>query len=178
MASLPFLSANQVPQSPLGNSGCCFHTDLAQCPVVLAVPQPRLGHLPLFLSVSNLGLGHFPPHFALTAHSIPTHWGSKTCDGITFLRLLESTSFQQLCFALRTSPWGLVQGFCLWYGQWLCKKPFLAQLRLVGGKHPARCRWRGERDHACWLRSGCIWLQPSFRLAATGVTDPTCSSPG
>lgn len=147
-------------------------------PCGAAVPQPRLGHLPLFLSVSDLGLGHFPPHFTLTAHSIRTHWGSKTCDGITFLRLLESTSFQTVVFCSPDKPLGLGAGFCLWYGQWLCRKPFLAQLRLVGGKHPARCWWRGERDHACWLGSGCIRLQPSFRLVATGVTDPTCSSPG
>lgn len=57
-------------------------------------------------------------------------------------------------------------------GQWLCRKPFLTQLHLLSAKHPARSCWCGEQENrACWVKSRCFLLRPSFRLIASGVSD-------
>lgn len=65
-----------------------------------------------------------------------------------------------------------MQGLCLLCGQWLCRKPFLTQLRLLSAKHPARSCWCGEQENrACWVKSRCFLPRRPFRLIASGVSD-------
>lgn len=183
LASLPVPAADVVPLLALGTSGCWLHTDLAQCPAVLTAPWPRLGHLLLSLSVSDLGRGHSPPHFfyiGADSSQDPRPPGEQDRWGHHFpLSLLESTSFQTVILCSRDNNSGSMQVLCLWCGQWLRRKPFLTQLYRLDTEHPTRSQWCGEQEgHACWVKPRCILLVPAFGLAAAGLTVPTCFSPG
>ena len=51
----------------------------------------------------------------------------------------------------------------------LCRKLFLTELHLLGSMSAARSWW--PENHACWVKSSCILLLPSFRLMGPGVSD-------